>query len=155
MAKNKKMWLIIIVIMIIISVIACVITLFKNTHDISSFRKDFIDNIEAFKSAAQYMMRTEGMVNIDKLRENVYGYTEETKGEEYQPSIIEKEAIILKKLDYRTIYTKPSGDVMLVKQSDNGIEKGIMKLAGSDFPPGVIEKELIQEDWYAYTLINN
>lgn len=156
MFNTKRIWLIAMFVIIIL-IVFCVVILLNKDSGISSYGNYFLDNTSAFNNTAQYMIRTEGKINIDKIRENVYGYSEHTKGDEYKPSEQESEAIdfVLYELEFRNIYRKIDGSIMIAKSSEKGIEKGIMKLGGKDFPSGIIAKEHIQDDWYSYVLINN
>jgi len=156
MARSIKRMLIII---IAIACISAVITLFpklfsQKPNNMSKYKEDFENYQESFERAAEYMIRTDGRINIDRLRDHLYGYSSESPEELYKPNKTEEEAInlLLFELNYRTIKTIPSGSIMIVKTASNGIERGLMKLNGKEFPLGIINKEYIKDDWYVYSL---
>ncbi|HOK42217.1 MAG TPA: hypothetical protein PLD49_00925 [Thermoclostridium caenicola] len=160
MAMSKNVILgrigIVAALIVLIFLLLCVLyivspTIRINTMPISKLRNEVIDNISDFNNAAQYMIRTEGKVYVSKISEPSFKYSSED--ENYKPSEIEEESIniILYKLRYRAL-EKTEYAIMIIKMADSGIEKGVMKLLGTEFPPDIVDKEHIQDDWYAYTL---
>ncbi len=154
---KKKAWVYLIFITAIFLVLICyyVLPIVQRVYDESVIKADYFSNATLFLKTAEYLIRTEGKVSIDKLRPgNEYGFTEETKGDEYKPSKEEAEAIsaILYQLDYRTIYRKSSGEVIIIKKYIGSLEKGLMKISDTKFPPGVVDTEHLEGDWYIYVL---